>query len=377
MRALSCAVLLLLVVVPGSADAEIATLSTRPDMVTGGDVLVRVPEASVVRVNGRVEPGHGRTRLIDGLRLGRNTITAAHDRLTVINHPITGPVFSGPHEQPFVCETESAGLGAPLDDDCSIATRTETRANGVRVETGTINRGIYEIAVPPNWNGRLIYTFGGGCIGGWYRQGPHTGGVTDDFMLANGYALASSSLNVFGNNCNDLIAAETMMMVKERFIEAYGPPAHTQGWGCSGGSYAAAPDRRQLSRACSTASSRAALPRRRLRHDPRSSPTPGCSTTTSTAPTSALDTTSRSARSPASLNYNDGAERRGRRAPHRSDAEFCDVVPRCRRSATTRSTNPTGVRCDRVRPHGQRLRPRSRQPGSRAGRSTTSASSTA
>ena len=28
------------------------------------------------------------------------------------------------------------------------------------------------------------------------------------------------------------------MMVKERFIEAYGPPAHTQGWGCSGGSYA-------------------------------------------------------------------------------------------------------------------------------------------
>jgi hypothetical protein len=29
-----------------------------------------------------------------------------------------------------------------------------------------------------------------------------------------------------------------MMMVKERFIEAYGPPKHTQGWGCSGGSYA-------------------------------------------------------------------------------------------------------------------------------------------
>jgi hypothetical protein len=28
------------------------------------------------------------------------------------------------------------------------------------------------------------------------------------------------------------------MMVKERFIEHYGPPAHTQGWGCSGGSYA-------------------------------------------------------------------------------------------------------------------------------------------
>ena len=49
--------------------------------------------------------------------------------------------------------------------------------------------------------------------------------------------MASASLNVFGNNCNDLTAAETMMMVKERFIETYGPPRYTIGWGCSGGSY--------------------------------------------------------------------------------------------------------------------------------------------
>ena len=34
-------------------------------------------------------------------------------------------MFSGPHEQPFVCETETAGLGPPLDADCSIATRVE------------------------------------------------------------------------------------------------------------------------------------------------------------------------------------------------------------------------------------------------------------
>ena len=74
-------------------------------------------------------------------------------------------------------------------------------------------------------------------MGGWYSQGASTGGVTDNFMLSNGYALASSSLNVFGNNCNDLTAAESMAMVKERFIEAYGLPAHTQGFGCSGGSY--------------------------------------------------------------------------------------------------------------------------------------------
>jgi hypothetical protein len=61
--------------------------------------------------------------------------------------------------------------------------------------------------------------------------------VLDDVQLSRGYATASASLNVFGNNCNDLLAAETMMMVKERFIEAYGPPRFTIGWGSSGGSY--------------------------------------------------------------------------------------------------------------------------------------------
>ena len=236
MRALLC-VVLLLVVVPGSAEAGIKTLSTRPDMVTGGDVLVRVDRDATVRVNGRVVSGRGETRLLDGLALGRNTITADRDRLTVINHPITGPVFSGPHEQPFVCETETAGLGAPLDSDCSVATHHETRPDGVRFETGTINRGIYEIAVPADWNRRLIYNFGGGCTDGWYRQGPGTGGVLDAFMLSHGYAVASSSLNVFGNNCQEVTAAETMMMVKEHFIEAYGVPASTMGFGCCGGSY--------------------------------------------------------------------------------------------------------------------------------------------
>ena len=245
MRAFVC-VLLVLAAVPGSAEARlrIDTLSTRPDMVTGGDVLVRVSRDAVVRLNGRVVHLKGRTGLVTGLRLGANELTArAGDdaaRLTVRNHPITGPVFSGPHEHPFVCETEAAGLGPPLDEDCSIATRVRT-VDGpgyeATVETGTINRGIYEIAVPRDWNRRLIYNFGGGCADGWYRQGPGTAGVLDAFMLSHGYAVASSSLNVFGNNCQEVTAAETMMMVKERFIEANGPVAHTQGFGCSGGSY--------------------------------------------------------------------------------------------------------------------------------------------
>jgi len=61
------------------------------------------------------------------------------------------------------------------------------------------------------------------------------GGVDDDVMLRQGYAVASASLNVFGNNCNDLLSSETIMMVKERFIENYGVPLFTIGTGGSGG----------------------------------------------------------------------------------------------------------------------------------------------
>ncbi|HYI95996.1 MAG TPA: DUF6351 family protein [Bryobacteraceae bacterium] len=128
---------------------------------------------------------------------------------------------------------------APPADAAQITTLSgETVPYVVRIETGTINRAIYQIAMlEKGWNEKLIYTFGGGCPGGWFRQGATTGGVDNDAMLSQGYAVASASLNVFGNNCNDLLAAETMMMVKERFIESQGPPRFTIGWGCSGGSY--------------------------------------------------------------------------------------------------------------------------------------------
>ena len=298
---------------PANGGFQIAAISARPDFVSGGDVLVRVSvprtvplDQTRVIVNGtditsvfrRNEPGHGLTGLVTGLTLGRNTLSVAASgrhgnggaRLTVVNHPIVGPVFAGPHEQPFVCETGSFKLqsgeilGKPLDEHCSVNRRVDyyyrSTAGGalkpwpasstpsdlvqltthsgstvpyiVRIETGTINRGIYQISMlhnpasepPPDpwrtslgWNRRLIYTHGGGCVTGWYRQGATTGGVVDDVMLRRGYAVASSSLNVFGNNCNDLLASETMMMVKERFIEAYGAPTFTIGWGCSGGSY--------------------------------------------------------------------------------------------------------------------------------------------
>jgi Tannase-like family of unknown function (DUF6351) len=50
-----------------------------------------------------------------------------------------------------------------------------------------------------------------------------------------GYAVASSTLNVLDNNCSTIISAEAAMMVKEHFIDTYGPVQFTIGWGGSGG----------------------------------------------------------------------------------------------------------------------------------------------
>ncbi|HEY3615798.1 MAG TPA: DUF6351 family protein [Candidatus Sulfotelmatobacter sp.] len=303
-------------------DLDIITVSTRPDTVSGGDVLVRINLPPGVAINDLVivlngqavtsafQPeagGHSLLGLVQGLNLGENSLVAKAvgqnnetyrtARLTLTNYPITGPILSGPHEEPFYCMTQlftlpasTNTLGPALDADCSIATRVDyvyrttagtfqplpnltsypadlaqtTTTEGksvpyiVRVETGTINRGIYETAVlhdpttevaptpfkpPVAWNHRLVYTLGGGCVGGWYIQGASlgNGGILEDLMLRQGYGLAASTLNVYGNNCQDLLAAESLMMVRERFIENFGPVALTIGYGCSGGSEAAQP----------------------------------------------------------------------------------------------------------------------------------------
>jgi len=63
-----------------------------------------------------------------------------------------------------------------------------------------------------------------------------TGSAFHDVFLAKGYAIAAGSLNVTGTSCADLISAETAEMIKEHFIEEFGPPRYTIGHGASGGS---------------------------------------------------------------------------------------------------------------------------------------------
>ena len=300
-------------VVPAfAAKIEIESLSSRPDKISGGDMLirVRVPEGVAlgdvkVKLNNAdvtgglfQDPGsHALMGLVTDLKEGKNTINASANQtnpgaLAVVNYPIQGPVFSGPQEKPFYCQTHQFRVyaggpffsAAQLTDPCVEATRVDylyrttatpgafvvlpagplpadlkmtTTTTGatvpyiIRLETGVINRSIYQIAIlddpnvagpdlqnhtDPGWNNRLIYTFGGGCGGGHYIQGSSTGGVLNDAMLSRGFAVASGSLNVLGNNCNFVTSAETLMMVKEHFIETFGPPLYTMGFGCSGGS---------------------------------------------------------------------------------------------------------------------------------------------
>ena len=48
--------------------------------------------------------------------------------------------------------------------------------------------------------------------------------------------VATSSMNVLGNNCNTVTSAESVMMLKERIVERYGEIRYTFGQGGSGGS---------------------------------------------------------------------------------------------------------------------------------------------
>ena len=244
--------------------------------------------------------------LVAGLAIGHNIISAemrsagvrsaARASLEITNYPIEGPVISGPRQEPFVCQTaafklpDGSTLGPPLDADCSAKTVVQyvywsPAANGgkgdfkpiadptklppdvvktrtmtgdtvnfvVRVETGTMDRGIYQNAIlhdptvdppvspfapPKGWNRRLLAVHGVGCPAGWYIQGDKLGvPVLDHVRLGDGYALFNNTLNHPTNSCNAFLAGEATMMGKEHFIETFGVPLYTISTGNSGGAY--------------------------------------------------------------------------------------------------------------------------------------------
>ncbi len=282
----------------GPGKIEVKVLSSRYDLVSGGDALVEVKasegaKASDLRVtlNGRNlvtplkydQPSNTLRGVVTGLDTGGNWLqvtglTGYTVSQPLINYPSTGPILSGPHMTPYECRTVESGLGEPTDANCSAPIRydwfyksgndfkplanprqrpadvaTTTTIDGrtvpyiVRVESGVIDRSIYRIAMlddpstdaigmPDGWNGRLGVTFGGGA-GTQYNQGTNkVESVLSDLYLSRGFAYINSTELVNQQHGNAVLQGEHLMMLKERFIEAYGVPKWTVGTGGSGGS---------------------------------------------------------------------------------------------------------------------------------------------
>jgi Tannase-like family of unknown function (DUF6351) len=291
--------------VGSSAVVDIATLSTHADRVSGGDVLVQITSdssgAGTVTLNGvdvtsAFHPGTAANTvvgLLTGLNLGKNTLAAGGKSLVITNYSIKGPIVSGPYVQPFICQTQTfqlpdgTTLGTPTDVDCSAPTKiiylykpvtgtaliplpstsslpadvaSTVTLDGVtvpfvvRLETGTMDRGIYQNAVlhdptsdpaptpfspPKGWNKRLLAQHGSGCPGGWYIQGPAQGvnilTGTNLTRLGEGWGIFINTLQHPANSCNATVAGEATMMGKEHFIETFGVPMYTLSTGGSGG----------------------------------------------------------------------------------------------------------------------------------------------
>ena len=128
----------------------------------------------------------------------------------------------------------------------------------VRIERGTMNRGLHEIAVlfdpaqpwtawapQPQWNQKLVMQYGAGTSQQW-RQGT-TESVLNHEALSRGFMVAGSTMLVNGQHSNFVTAAETTMMLKEHIIENYGLDTLHDRSGRLGRRVAAASYRRQLS----------------------------------------------------------------------------------------------------------------------------------
>jgi hypothetical protein len=289
---------------------EISVVSSPAAYVSGGDarIEVAVPDGTAlgavsVSLNGAdvtsafaadPEGGNQLEGVVTGLPLGPSTLVATMPgpgkstrsaELTLTNNPLQGPIFSGPHQVPFVCATtnNAAGMGLPpipQSPTCETPTvvsyvylpptgttwfpydpaapppassiRQTTTIDGltvpmiVRWERGVINRFMYSIMVlsPYSqtsaadlraWNRKALFSFSGGVAIG-HTQGAASG--TDMRHLAGlsmGYAVLYSSGLRTNTHYNLQLGGETAIMLKDRFVSAYAEPEYTLGVGGSGG----------------------------------------------------------------------------------------------------------------------------------------------
>ncbi|SOB77021.1 hypothetical protein SAMN04488490_2771 [Marinobacter sp. LV10R510-11A] len=258
-------------------DLDLTSLSSAPDQVSGDTVLIGLegePATIAAEKNNlefwlndaKISPvlregRNGPEILVAGLSQGENRLELHHvdygplSDLTLKAYPVTGPIFSGPHQYPFVCTVTTELNKQPLVDtigdagfpvmdssdnqiglskDCSIDSYVEfvyrtTEGNWaplpddgsrpadmatteltdgrtvdfiVRQERGTINRFIYSFATLAS-----------------------LGDETDD----------AATENWNGRLLFHFEGGETALMVKEHFIKRFGVPDYTVAIGGSGG----------------------------------------------------------------------------------------------------------------------------------------------
>ena len=204
--------------------------------------------------------------------------------LTIFVHDPASPLYPGPRPAPAPCLNASVGLAAPSDPatcdvqrqvayvyrtiagawarypltgprPADIASTTTNAGKSVpliaRVEAGVINRAPYVFAFlsdpaaeplptaaapAAQWNGTLVYgagdAFGIGVQGathvGFFDTGrpATTPGSCTAALIAAGYAIATAD-TVTGPEASDIVAAETLLRVREQFIKRYGLPQAT------------------------------------------------------------------------------------------------------------------------------------------------------
>jgi len=300
-----------------SGKLRLSVLSSAPEYVSGGDARIHVRAARgqrdklVFLLNGKPkevalqEVSDGLEGVITGLANGRNLLEVRQrkgnqrDTIRLTNWPVTGPMFTGPQQTPFVCTTSQFGLQPKVDStsapgykvsdaggatvgysrDCSIDTfvtylyrstgnawktlpagdrpadmSTVTLADGrsvdfiVRREVGSINRFLYSIAMlstgpaadtaaqdDTSLWNHKLLYWFQGGVAIGHSQGTVHSGSLNPDILGQGWAIVHSSGNNTGTHYNMNLAGETAMMTKERFIERYGVPLYTVGLGGSGG----------------------------------------------------------------------------------------------------------------------------------------------